>query len=113
MQVPFIAGFGPIVPDMTRGRAFYGDALGLPRTGMVRAHRAIPDREVSPSVAYTASVTGARTIRARGGAYALWLDHLSGGRVILGVGLGDGAERSFTHFGEVTDPKRRAEMLDE
>ena len=25
----------------------------------------------------------------------------------------DGAEQSFTHFGEVTDPKRRAEMLDE
>ena len=41
------------------------------------------------------------------------LDHLSGGRMILGVGLGDGAEQSFTHFGEVTDPKRRAEMLDE
>jgi alkanesulfonate monooxygenase SsuD/methylene tetrahydromethanopterin reductase-like flavin-dependent oxidoreductase (luciferase family) len=41
------------------------------------------------------------------------LDHLSGGRMILGVGLGDGAEQSFTHFGEVTDLKRRAEMLDE
>ena len=41
------------------------------------------------------------------------LDHLSGGRMILGVGVGDGAEQSFTHFGEVTDPKRRAEMLDE
>src|SRR5207245_402457 len=39
--------------------------------------------------------------------------HLSGGRVILGVGLGDGTERSFTHFGEVTDPKCRAEVLDE
>ena len=41
------------------------------------------------------------------------LDHLSGGRMILGVGLGDGAEQSFTHFGEVTDPKRRAGLLDE
>jgi alkanesulfonate monooxygenase SsuD/methylene tetrahydromethanopterin reductase-like flavin-dependent oxidoreductase (luciferase family) len=41
------------------------------------------------------------------------LDHLSGGRLILGVGLGDGAELSFTHFGEATDARQRAQMLDE
>ncbi len=41
------------------------------------------------------------------------LDHLSGGRVVLGVGLGDSGEISFTHFGEVTDGKVRAGMLDE
>ena len=44
---------------------------------------------------------------------AVTLDHLSGGRLILGGGLGDGAEVSFTHFGEVTDARQRAEMLDE
>lgn len=41
------------------------------------------------------------------------LDHLSGGRLILGVGLGDGGELSFTHFGEVTDARQRAGVLDE
>src|SRR5436309_6318288 len=90
MKVLFVAGFGPIVPDMNSGRAFYGDALGLPLEGdasylsttdvavcqpspaMVRAHRPIPDKVVSPSVAYAASVTGARTMRDRGDAHALW-----------------------------------------
>jgi catechol 2,3-dioxygenase-like lactoylglutathione lyase family enzyme len=33
MKVLFVAGFGPIVPDMNSGRAFYGDALGLPLEG--------------------------------------------------------------------------------
>ncbi|MCI0397930.1 MAG: LLM class flavin-dependent oxidoreductase, partial [Chloroflexi bacterium] len=46
------------------------------------------------------------------------LDHLSNGRVILGVGLGDtgesvGSDSSFTHFGEVMDARQRAAMLDE
>lgn len=46
------------------------------------------------------------------------LDHLSNGRLILGVGLGDtgesvGADVSFTHFGEMMDAKERARMLDE
>ena len=43
------------------------------------------------------------------------LDHLSKGRMILGVGLGDtiSSDVSFTHFGEMTDPRRRAKMLDE
>ncbi len=46
------------------------------------------------------------------------LDHLSNGRIILGVGLGDtgesvGTDASFTHFGEVTEAKQRAQMLDE
>src|SRR5262245_879939 len=40
------------------------------------------------------------------------LDHLSGGRVILGVGLGDYAEE-FQHLGEPADHKTRAAMLDE
>ena len=33
MKVLFIAGFGPIVPDMDTARAFYAGALGLPLTG--------------------------------------------------------------------------------
>jgi alkanesulfonate monooxygenase SsuD/methylene tetrahydromethanopterin reductase-like flavin-dependent oxidoreductase (luciferase family) len=40
------------------------------------------------------------------------LDVLSGGRVIFGAGLG-GAESEFGKFGEPTDPKVRAAMLDE
>ncbi len=42
------------------------------------------------------------------------LDHLSNGRLILGVGLGDtSVDVSLTRFGEVTDVKQRAKMLDE
>ena len=46
------------------------------------------------------------------------LDHLSNGRMILGVGLGDTGESissdfSFGRFGELMNPKQRASMLDE
>jgi alkanesulfonate monooxygenase SsuD/methylene tetrahydromethanopterin reductase-like flavin-dependent oxidoreductase (luciferase family) len=46
------------------------------------------------------------------------LDHLSNGRMVLGVGLGDigesnGMVSSFANFGERLDPKQRARMLDE
>jgi alkanesulfonate monooxygenase SsuD/methylene tetrahydromethanopterin reductase-like flavin-dependent oxidoreductase (luciferase family) len=46
------------------------------------------------------------------------IDQLSGGRMILGVGLGDtgeaiGADPSFTHVGEERDARRRGRMLDE
>ena len=41
------------------------------------------------------------------------LDRLSNGRLILGVGLGDTADRGITHVGEVTDAKERATLLDE
>ncbi len=40
------------------------------------------------------------------------LDNLSGGRVILAVGLG-ALDTGFESFGEVTDRKKRAELLDE
>lgn len=40
------------------------------------------------------------------------LDNLSGGRVILSVGLG-ALDTGFAEFGEVTDRKVRAELLDE
>ncbi|WP_420644658.1 LLM class flavin-dependent oxidoreductase [Candidatus Leptofilum sp.] len=40
------------------------------------------------------------------------LDNLSGGRVILGVGLG-AVDTGFANFGEVTDHKTRAELVDE
>ncbi len=41
------------------------------------------------------------------------LDHLSGGRMIFGVGLGSGRADEWDHFGEETDMKARAAMLDE
>lgn len=40
------------------------------------------------------------------------LDNLSGGRVILAVGLG-AVDTGFAEFGEVTDRKMRAELMDE
>ncbi len=44
---------------------------------------------------------------------AVALDQLSSGRLILGVGLGDGNDISFNGVGEITDARQRAEMLDE
>jgi alkanesulfonate monooxygenase SsuD/methylene tetrahydromethanopterin reductase-like flavin-dependent oxidoreductase (luciferase family) len=41
------------------------------------------------------------------------LDHLSHGRLILGVGLGDTTDVSLTAFGEEIDVRQRSEMLDE
>lgn len=41
------------------------------------------------------------------------LDHLSNGRLILGVGLGDLTDVSFTAFGEAAENRQRARMLDE
>jgi len=41
------------------------------------------------------------------------LDHLSGGRLILGVGAGDESDRGFTDFGEERDVRKRARLLDE
>jgi hypothetical protein len=41
------------------------------------------------------------------------LDHLSSGRVILGLGLGVDSTGELSRFGEVVDPVERGEMLDE
>lgn len=41
------------------------------------------------------------------------LDHLSAGRLVVGVGLGNPAEAEFEHFGETGDIRRRARLLDE
>ena len=41
------------------------------------------------------------------------LDRLSGGRAVLGVGLGSPIDAEYGTFGEPTDPRRLAEMLDE
>ncbi|HTW09883.1 MAG TPA: LLM class flavin-dependent oxidoreductase [Acidimicrobiales bacterium] len=44
---------------------------------------------------------------------AVSLDHLSGGRFVLGVGLGTSRGPEFPAFGEETDARRRGDMLDE
>lgn len=44
---------------------------------------------------------------------AVTLDHLSNGRLILGVGLGDVNEPGFTKVGEVMDDRQRAKRVDE
>ena len=40
------------------------------------------------------------------------LDHLSGGRLTLGVGLGSDTTGELAPFGEVVDPRQRARLLD-
>jgi alkanesulfonate monooxygenase SsuD/methylene tetrahydromethanopterin reductase-like flavin-dependent oxidoreductase (luciferase family) len=40
------------------------------------------------------------------------LDRLSGGRLILGAGLGSDNHGEFTDFGEVAEPRERAKLLD-
>jgi len=44
---------------------------------------------------------------------AMTLDHLSKGRLILGVGIGAPPEVEFEYFGETSDEKIRAQQLDE
>ncbi len=41
------------------------------------------------------------------------LDHLSGGRLVLGVGLGSDNHGEFEEFEDVVEPRERARLLDE
>ncbi len=41
------------------------------------------------------------------------LDRLSGGRLVFGVGLGEPPEADFEWLGETSDPRGRADLLDE
>src|ERR1051326_62872 len=41
------------------------------------------------------------------------IDHLSGGRLTLGVGLGDSADAGFSRVSEIRDARTRARRLDE
>lgn len=41
------------------------------------------------------------------------LDHLSNGRAVLGVGLGEPADTDFAAFGDPADPQERATLLDD
>ncbi|GAC1357049.1 MAG: hypothetical protein NVSMB38_39060 [Ktedonobacteraceae bacterium] len=41
------------------------------------------------------------------------LDHLSAGRLILGIGLGSDRSGEYSNFGETTEARIRGEMLDE
>jgi alkanesulfonate monooxygenase SsuD/methylene tetrahydromethanopterin reductase-like flavin-dependent oxidoreductase (luciferase family) len=41
------------------------------------------------------------------------LDHLSGGRMVLGVGIGGSEGKEISAFGEEPDARRRGDMLDE
>lgn len=45
--------------------------------------------------------------------HVVTLDHLSGGRAILGVGIGDPSEADFQDFGDASTYKERAAVLDE
>jgi alkanesulfonate monooxygenase SsuD/methylene tetrahydromethanopterin reductase-like flavin-dependent oxidoreductase (luciferase family) len=44
---------------------------------------------------------------------AVALDRLSGGRLVIGAGLGDDGWKEFSSFGEATEPRERALLLDD
>lgn len=41
------------------------------------------------------------------------IDHLAGGRLVVGIGLGDDGWSEFSSFGEVLEPRERGLVLDE
>ncbi|MEO0599383.1 MAG: LLM class flavin-dependent oxidoreductase, partial [Chloroflexota bacterium] len=67
-------------------------------------------------IANASSVICARVLRSASSskcAHSASLDVLSGGRFVLGVGLGSGRDVEWAHFEEEADLKTRAQMTDE
>ena len=79
-------------------------------TWTVLAARAVRTRRVALGVDVVALPGGRPWNVARAAAA---VDQLSEGRLVLGVGIGDQGDPGYTHFGEVTDARIRARILDE
>jgi alkanesulfonate monooxygenase SsuD/methylene tetrahydromethanopterin reductase-like flavin-dependent oxidoreductase (luciferase family) len=90
-------------------------------------YRSPADAAADPWIALAAIATATRTVRLGAmvtplarrrpqivARQAVTLDRLSGGRLVLGAGLGlDRSGRELSAFGEEADDRRRAAMLDE
>jgi alkanesulfonate monooxygenase SsuD/methylene tetrahydromethanopterin reductase-like flavin-dependent oxidoreductase (luciferase family) len=126
-----LANFGPVGGDVNLIARLARDAEKARWDGFFLWDHILGDpgwREpmVDPWIALAAAAAGTRRIRIGPLVTALprrrpWhlaretasLDHLSGGRLILGVGLGNPPEAEYEHFGEDPDARRRARRLDE
>jgi len=81
-----------------------GDAWTTLAAIAVRTHRMRIGPMITP-LARRRPWTLARQISA--------VDHLSGGRLVVGVGLGDDGWQEFSSFGDAAEPRKRGLLLDE